>query len=65
MNDGAIYRVRIEFLDDNKIYTQTELEELRRSNPKEEYKGRGRKRSSKNSSKKYSARQVPAHESFE
>ena len=65
MNDVAINRVRREFLDDNKIYTQTELEELRRSNPKEECKGRGRKRSSENFSKKCSAHKVPAHESLE
>ena len=39
MSDVAIYRVRREFLDDNKIYTQSELEELRRSNPKKEHKG--------------------------
>ena len=65
MNDVAINRVRREFLDDNKIYTQTKLEELRRSNPKEECKGRGRKRSSENFSKKCSAHQVPEHESLE
>ena len=65
MNDVAINRVRREFLDDNKIYTQSEMEELRRSNPKEEYKGRGRKRSSENFSKKCSAHQVPEHESLE
>ena len=29
MNDVAINRVRREFLDDNKIYTQSEMEELR------------------------------------
>ena len=65
MNDVAINRVRREFLDENKIYTQTELEELRRSNPKEECKGRGRKRSSENFSKKSSVHKVPAHESLE
>ena len=64
MNDVGIYRVRREFLDDNKIYTPTELEELRRSNPKEECKGRGQKRSFGNFSKKRS-HQVPAHESLE
>ena len=65
MNDAAIYRVRSEFLDDNKVYTQAELEELRRSNPKEDRKGRGWKRSSENVANKNSAHQVPAHESLE
>ena len=65
MNDAAIYRVRSEFLDDNKVYTQAELEELRRSNPKEERKGKVRKQISDNVANKNSAHQVPAHESLE
>ena len=65
MNDMAIDRVRTEFLYDSKVYTQSELEELRRSNPKEDRKGRGRKRSSENVANKNSAHQVPAHESLE
>lgn len=64
MNDAAIYRVRSEFLDDNKVYTQAELEELRRSNPKEDRKGRGRKRSSENVEKKRLTHQAEAHESL-
>ena len=64
MNDAAIYRVRSEFLDDNKVYTQAELEELRRSNPKEDRKGRGRKRSSENVEKKRLTHQSEAHESL-
>ena len=36
MSDVGIARVRREFLDDKKVYTQAELEELRRSNPKDE-----------------------------
>jgi len=64
MNDSAIYRVRSEFLDDNKVYTQAELEELRRSNPKEDRKGRGRKRSSENVEKKRLTHQSEAHESL-
>ena len=63
MNDAAIYRVRSEFLDDNKVYTQAELEELRRSNPKEDRKGRGQKRSSENVEKKRLTHQAEAHES--
>ena len=65
MNDLAIYQVRRELIDDNKVFTQVELEDLRRSNPKEDRKARGRKRSSDNFSKKRSAHQVPAHESFD
>ena len=65
MNDVAIYRVRSEFLDDNKIYTQSELEELRRSNPKDGHKGKAQKRSKVNLSKHLSADQVAAHESLE
>ena len=55
MNDEAIYRVRSEFLDDNKVYTQADLEELRRSNPKEERKGKVRKQISDNVANKNSA----------
>ena len=65
MNDAAIYRVRSEFLDDNKVYTQAELEELRRSNPKEECKGKVGKQISYNVANKNSAHQGPAHESLE
>ena len=43
MSDGAVDLVRREFLNDNKIYIQDELEELRRSSPKEEFERRGRK----------------------
>jgi len=64
MNDAAICRVRSQFLDDNKVYTQAELEELRRSNPKEDCKGRGRKRSSENVEKKRLTHQAEAHESL-
>ena len=64
MSDAAIYRVRSEFLDDNKVYTQAELEELRRSNPKEDRKGRGRERSSENVEKKRLLHQAEVHESL-
>ena len=64
MNDMAIDRVRTEFLYDNKVYTQSELEELRRSNPKEDRKGRGPKRSSENVGKKRLTHQAEAHESL-
>ena len=64
MNDMAIDRVRTEFLYDSKVYTQSELEELRRSNPKEHRKGRARKRSSENVEKKRLSHQAEAHESL-
>ena len=48
MNDGAIDRARREFLDENKIYSQADLETLRRSSPKNENERRGRKRSPDN-----------------
>jgi len=64
MNDMAIDRVRTEFLYDSKVYTQSELEDLRRSNPKEDRKGRGRKRSSENFAKKRLTHQAEAHESL-
>ena len=64
MNDMAIDRVRTEFLYDNKVYTQSELEELRRSNPKEERHGKARKRSSENVEKKRLTHQAEAHESL-
>ena len=48
MSDGAIDRARREFLDENKIYSQADLETLRRSSPKDENESRGRKRSPDN-----------------
>ena len=64
MNDMAIDRVRTKFLYDNKVYTQSELEELRRSNPKEERNGKARKRSRVKLSNQRSADQVATHESL-
>ena len=64
MNDMAIDRVRTEFLYDNKVYTQSELEELRRSNPKKERNGKARKRSRVKLSNQRSADQVATHESL-
>ena len=48
MSDGAIDRARREFLDENKIFSQADLETLRRSSPKNENERRGRKRSPDN-----------------
>ena len=64
MNDMAIDRVRTEFLYDSKVYTQSELEELRRSNPKDERNGKARKRSRVKLSNQRSADQVATHESL-
>ena len=65
MNDMAIDRVRAEFLYDSKVYTQSELEELRRSNPKDDHKGKAQKRSKVNLPKHPSADQAASHESLE
>ena len=48
MSDGAIDRARREFLDENKIYSQADLETLYRSSSKNENERRGRKRSPDN-----------------
>ena len=48
MSDGAKDRVRREFLDDNKVYSQAELKTLRQSSPKDEHERRGRKQSPAN-----------------
>ena len=48
MSDGAIDLVRREFLDDNKVYSQAELETLRQSSPKDEHERGGRKQSPAN-----------------
>ena len=42
MSVDAVDQVRRELLDDNKVYTQAELEALRRSNPRDEYERRAR-----------------------
>ena len=43
MSDDAVDQVLREFLDENKVYTQAELEELRRSSPRDEFERRARK----------------------
>ena len=65
MSEVAVFHVRNEFLNKDKIYTLAELEDKRRSNPKEEHKRRARKRSSHNFSKNHLTHQVAAHESLE
>ena len=64
MNESAVDRVRQEYLDGNKVYTHSELEELRRSNPKERNKGRAGKRNSKIGLMKRSTHHVTEHESL-
>ena len=65
MSDDAVDQVRRELLDDNKVYTQAELEELRRSNPKDEYARRARTPSRANSHKTRPAHALTTHESLE
>jgi hypothetical protein len=43
MNGQGVYKIKRDFLNDNKVYSQSELEELVRCYPKDEYKRRGRK----------------------
>ena len=65
MSDGAVDRVRREFLDDNKVYTQAELEELRRSNPTDEYQRRARTPSRANFQETRPTHALTTHESLE
>ena len=65
ISDSAIYCLCSGFLDENKVYTQAELDDLRRSNPKEERKGKAQKRSRINMSKQRSEDEVASHESLE
>jgi len=65
MNDVAIYRVRREFLDNNKIYTQAELEELRRSNPRDEHERRARTPRRANFRETRPTHALTTHESLE
>ena len=64
MSDGAVDQVRREFLNDNKIYIQDELEELRRSSPKEGFERRGRKPASANFQEVRPTYALAAHESL-
>ena len=65
MSDGAVDQVRRELLDDNKVYTQAELEELRRSNPKDEYERRARTPSRANFQETHPTHALATHESLE
>ena len=65
MSDGAVDRVRREFLDEHKVYTQTELEELRRSNPRDEYERRARTTSRANFQETRPTHALTTHESLE
>ena len=65
MSDGAVDQVRRELLDDNKVYTQAELEELRRSNPKDEYERRARTPSRANFQETRPTHALATHESLE
>ena len=65
MSDDAVDQVRQELLDDNKVYTQAELEELRRSNPKDEYEWRARTPSRANFQETRPTLALATHESLE
>lgn len=62
MSDMAVDRVRREFLNDNKVYSQAELEKLGRSNPKDEHERRGRKTSHANLHETHSEHVLGMHE---
>ena len=62
MSDEAIYRVRREFLRDKKVYTQAELEKLRRANPKEVDRRGDMKRDNQKFSKQSTVDQIAAHD---
>ncbi|ABB34547.1 hypothetical protein Syncc9605_0778 [Synechococcus sp. CC9605] len=65
MSNDAVDQVRRELLDDNKVYTQAELEELRRSNPKDEYEWRARTPSRANVQETRPTHALTTHESLE
>ena len=62
MNDMAIDRIRTEFLYDSKVYTQSELEKLRRLNPKEVHRRGDLKRDEQKFLKRRMVDQSAAHE---
>ena len=64
-SDGALDRVRREFLDDNKDYMQSELEELRRSDSRDEYQRRSRTPSHANFQETHPTHALTTHESLE
>ena len=65
MSDGAVDQVRQEFLDDNKVYTQAELEELRRSNPRDERERWSLTPRRANSQERRQTNELATHESLE
>ena len=48
MNGQGVNKIQRDFLNDNKVYSQSELEELVRCYPKDEHERRGRKQSPAN-----------------
>ena len=65
MSDDAVDQVRREFLDDNKVYTQAELEDLRRSSPRDEFERRDRKPSRASFPETRPTHALATHESLE
>ena len=64
MTDMAVDRVRREFLNDNKIYSQAELEKLRQSKPRDDHERRGRKTNRANFPETRTAHALAMHESL-
>ena len=64
MNGKGVYKVKRDFLNDKKVYSQSELEELVRCYPKDEYKWRGRKPARANFQEAHPTYALPTHESL-
>ena len=59
---AAVHQVSVSLVRDNKVYSQTELENLRQLYPKDEYKRRGRKPSRRSIQKTNTTPLVATHE---
>lgn len=64
MNGQGVYRIQRDFLNDNKVYSQSELEELVGRYPKDEYKRRGRKPTRANFQEAHPTYALATHESL-
>ena len=65
MHGGGVEKVKQDFLIDNKVYTQAELEKLVISYPKDEYERKGRKTSRTNFPETRPTHALAAHDSLE
>ena len=64
MNGKGVSKIQRDFLNDNKVYSQSELEELVRCYPKDEYKWRGRKPARANFQAAHPTYALATHESL-